>query len=123
MLMVELPIPPSTNAIWTIARGRMIRTEAYVAWAFDAVKRCRILPVAPSPSRVLIEIRGGKGWRVNRDLDNTVKAIMDALVAAQRIPDDSTRHVHEILTRFVPPVRGLSASCRVGFYTEVSGEN
>lgn len=47
----------------------------------------------PGPVRFGLVVRGGKGWRINADIDNRMKPTLDALVRAGIITDDSTRVV------------------------------
>lgn len=105
--MVELPVPPSTNNLWRVARfnnkTRVTLSATYRAWLDAAVlllrasmERAKVYPVA-----VLVEIVRGKGWHKGRDADNCLKAIADGLVRSQRIEDDSEDYVTEFTVRFV----------------------
>ena len=73
------------------------------------------LAVADGPARIKVVIRGGKGWRAGRDLDNCLKAVMDALVHARRIEDDSTKYVHEIRISFQEAEDDKKAACLVSY--------
>jgi len=125
MPTVEVPIPPSTNHLHRLLRrkrGRrgnrpgLVRTTHYQQWLEVAVPLIRIgLPVVPLPARLVVTIRGGAGWKDTRDLDNAYKALSDALVHAQRLPDDSVRYVREIRMVYLPPEPGQRASCEVGY--------
>ena len=67
------------------------------------------------PARILIVIRGGTGWSNRRDLDNTIKATVDAIVQARLLPDDTTRYVHGVRCEYLPAQPGLAAGCIVSF--------
>lgn len=125
MGVVEIPIPPSANAIWRIVSPRMkrpfiTRSQVYLDWLADAVAtiRCNGIGLAVLPARIAITIRGGKGWRANRDIDNVAKPVMDALVLAGRIPDDSTQYVHSVELRYAAPRPKQVATCVVEYETE-----
>ena len=106
---IEIPMPPSVNRLWQVGKrdektSGIICQEHYRQWLALAVPLMRIgLPVFASPVRVTITIRGGRGWRPNRDIGNTDKATLDALVHARRIPDDNCQHVvHEEIIYLLP---------------------
>lgn len=118
---VEVPVPPSVNHLYRRGRGkrRWVRSRSYERWLDVAVPLMRFsLQRAPLPAAVLVTIRGGKGWSAGRDIDNTLKACLDALVMAGRLPDDTCANVNIIVVRFVPAVPGLSAGCEVGWLDE-----
>ena len=108
----EIPIPPSVNGLWrafrrmyrngTRGKVQVCRSKAYVSWLQEAVLilRFQMAKAQTYPVRVSVTIHRGKGWRINRDLDNTYKAISDALVHSERLADDSSEHVAEIVMRF-----------------------
>lgn len=126
---VEVPIPPSTNHLWRVVRhqrGRragqatVAKSRQYSSWLEVAVMLLRLgLPRMAGAVGVTVTIRGGEGWDVSRrDLDNTIKAVCDALVHAGRIPDDTTRFVTRIELRYTPTEPGRQAGCLVGFLDE-----
>lgn len=80
---VEMPSPPSTNALYS---GRRFRTPTYRAWTREAgwaVKLQQPATMPPGRLRVLIEAPLGP----HRDLDN-LKAALDLLVGLGIIADD-----------------------------------
>lgn len=114
---VEVPIPPSTNHLWRVVRrggkARVIKSAHYRQWLDVAVLAFRLqLRRVRGPARLEMVVVGGKGWRSNRDLSNTLKAVEDALVAAGILEDDSTKFVVETRQRFIPG--GGLAKCFVG---------
>lgn len=114
---IEIPMPPSVNRLWQISKrgekkSRIICQEHYREWLSLAVPLMRIgLPVFSGPVRVTITIRGGKGWSGRRDIGNTNKATLDALVHAQRIPDDSCLHVVHEEVVYLMPLTNVLACC------------
>jgi len=86
-LDVTLSWPPSVNHYWAArGRGRYIAPHARAwhreAWAILQTQRCRYTgPVA-------LYVFAHPPDRRKRDLDNVLKAIQDALVAAGVLQDD-----------------------------------
>lgn len=124
MTPVEVPIPPSTNALWRAVRNRgpgakvkVVKSAAYRAWTDAAVMLLRLgLPVARSPVAVRVVITGGKGWAAKRDIDNAVKAVLDAVKLAGRVPDDDCERVTDVYAVYLPPkANGAAARCEVSF--------
>lgn len=91
---LTLPFPPSTNNLFVTARfGRTTRrvsspqARAYAKAVAEAVKEVRAMPAPSGELRAVIA-----AWvpdRRARDLDNMVKAPLDALVKAGVMADDS----------------------------------
>ena len=80
-----IPVPPSTNALYS---GRRFKTRAYKDWAAEAGwdLKLRGLPQAPIPRPIVtvtVPRRGG------RDLDNFLKATMDLLQEMRVIGNDN----------------------------------
>lgn len=102
---LTVPIPPSVNHMFVVARKKVFRSRNYTAW----VRRCFCLAKGRQPQQfsqpvsVVITIHGGKGWRRNRDIDNTIKAVVDLIKHLGVIADDSTLHVWETTARYRPP--------------------
>lgn len=92
-LTVDLPLPPSANALFANAAKGRVRTKEYNNWLNEA--RWHVLtawrnagkPVAPDDVPMSITILLGiKGRR--RDCSNAIKALEDVLVKELPIPDD-----------------------------------
>lgn len=102
MTAVELPVPPSVNGLWRSYRShgkvRVVCSKQYTAWLGVAVPLLRLgLPrVVAHPAELALTVRTGKGWRKDRDLDNCLKAVADAVVRAGRLPDDSAEYVRRV---------------------------
>jgi Holliday junction resolvase RusA-like endonuclease len=85
---LDLPTPPSLNALWRHDKGRVHRSKEYDQWRHDAgwtLKEqkppsiagwCSIRLSASIPAR-------------RRDLDNLMKALLDLLVAYRVIENDA----------------------------------
>lgn len=99
----DLPIPPSTNHIWRAARGRIYKSSKYTNWLKDSdraimIQECRIHQ-AVRRVKIVILITPGEGWRMNRDLDNCAKPVLDYLVQRGWLKDDSCKYVREVTVR------------------------
>ncbi len=111
---VVLSVPPSVNAIWRAVRAhggglKFHKSTKYEGWRQVAVPLCRYTMAKHSGLvSVSIVVFGGKGMRKGRDVDNLIKQILDCLVSAGRITDDSTDHVRRVTAEFVPAVSAKS---------------
>lgn len=114
-LSCEIPIPISTNDLWRIAGRRIVASNAYKKWLKHAVPilRFRMDKAKRFPVTILIEVRGGEMFPAFRDLDNILKATVDALKYSERIPEDTVKYVSRIEMQYHPPVEGLPANCVV----------
>lgn len=104
-----LPVPPSVNQLWRVVRTRrgtqsVILSRQYRAWLDRALLflRCNMDRAKVYPVRVVVTVRRGDGWRRGRDLDNLLKATLDALKKSHRIEDDSEDYVSECTVRLGP---------------------
>ena len=92
MIYFVLPVPPSVNAAYRIARGRRVKTRAASDWAMHArgeVERQMGGRAAIGHACLLI-VNVERGHAVSReDVDNRLKLLQDALVAGAAIRDDS----------------------------------
>ena len=93
---VILPLPPSANRLFANVPGKgRVKTRAYKNW-----RKAAILTIF-AQVRADLRIGGPVGLSIcvptgmRGDLDNRLKCLIDALVAANRIDDD--KHVHSIL--------------------------
>jgi Holliday junction resolvase RusA-like endonuclease len=110
-----LPLPPTSNHMYKIFGNRMYKAKAYLDWLEVCAAQLRDEPKIVGPARVLIEVRRGKGLRVDRDLDNMLKCTLDLLKpehygkdgkrkhhGAGVMVDDSIEYVVEIVARVLP---------------------
>lgn len=93
--IINLPMPPSTNALFGQAPGRKRYTSAdYAEWqvvAGTVLKNARA-PKFSGQVWIRITLRDSG----NLDGDNRIKAPLDLLVKHQIIKDDSRTYVREI---------------------------
>lgn len=112
MLKACVSIPPSANRIWRYVGSRPIKSREYRAW-LDSTgreialanvgltcigKKCRVTISAERP-------------HASRDLDNTIKPLLDALVASGKLEDD--RLVHEIKAKWQGKGTQVQISCQI----------
>lgn len=88
----RIPVPPSTNNLFRGNGKLRFRTSEYKAWAALAEPILATLrPPAAFPVAVVVRVFGK--INVQRDLDNLLKPIGDALVASGALPADDVRRV------------------------------
>lgn len=93
MKSFELPYPPSTNSLFRNVPGKgRVKTQRYLRWEVEAgweLKRQRVNAIpGPVHFSMIVERKGGR-----RDLDNTIKPVLDLLVSHQILADDSMKNV------------------------------
>lgn len=95
---VELPVPPSINASYrnALIKGKMrrVKTDHYKKWrrASAFTIQSKIKYDGRIGGQVSVTIALPKDCRM--DVDNVIKAFLDALVDSKRIDDD--RHVMSV---------------------------
>ena len=112
--VIRLPRPISTNSLFANVKGRgRVCTKAYNQWKWQAKAKLsdqKPLPKFAEPVQIALLV-GEKG--VGRmDADNAVKAYLDALVAANVIPDDNRNVIRRIVVEWVAGVEGCTAHIR-----------
>jgi crossover junction endodeoxyribonuclease RusA len=104
-IQLTLPMPPSLNVYWRKFRNRMVISDAGLAFRTATHVICQNAEITPFQGRIAVTV---KVYRpANRgDLDNSLKAILDALnQCAYR--DDSQideLHAYKYLDRANPRV-------------------
>lgn len=117
----EIPIPPSANHIhrlvWPKNSNRPpfnVNTAEYEMWLRHAGLLIKVAMRAATtfPVRVRVEIHGGEGFPRSRDLDNTLKPILDCIRGAEILPNDRVMEVCSIVAEYVPArAKGVKATC------------
>src|SRR5262245_6747365 len=92
MIILKLPVPPSTNRLWRRGKGRGLYLDAkYKSWRKEAgwtLKEQR-------PEKLTGDYEMTVALpRTRLDIDNALKALGDILVAHGIVPDD--RHCQRI---------------------------
>lgn len=78
VLHVRLPYPPSANRLWTVFRGHMVKTEAAREYAGTCAELARLAGAKRTDKHVAVEVVVERPIRTG-DLDNRLKAVLDAL--------------------------------------------
>ncbi len=84
---LDLPIPPSVNALWRYGQGKVHRSAEYMAWLEAAGWELKTQRPMAIPSPVAIRLKAGLPDKP-RDLDNIAKAALDLLQAHGVVADD-----------------------------------
>lgn len=92
MIMLSLPMPPSTNALYRNVAGRgRVKTERYKTWLRAAGNEVLATPLsrrAPIKGKFTLTVLAGRPDKGQRDLDNLLKAVGDLLQAHELIEND-----------------------------------
>lgn len=117
-VVIQLPFPVSTNALYTNVRGRgRVKTARHNTWrraaGWDLEQQKP--PTVEGPVALDIEYgrprnRDGSKSKVKRDLSNLIKCVEDLLVAHGVIEDDSL--VHDLHVSWADDVEGARVSIR-----------
>lgn len=98
---IAIPFPPSVNATTRAVNGRVLLSKEYRVWKSETALAIMVQRPKKHAGRVdiLIELRNPDNR--NRDCDNRIKPVLDALTASQIIVDDNNRYVREVRARWV----------------------
>ena len=121
---LTLTIPPSVNHLYQRRGKRTFKNHHYQSWITENKLRVKKqIMWTDYPCAVSIKIVGGIGWRMNRDLDNTLKAIFDILKAINLIKDDSCKYIQSIAVDYIPPkVKTQDAYAVVRIYKDTQSQ-
>lgn len=120
-MIVHLPFPISTNAIWRSVRGVAIKSKPYREWQRTAgwkLKSQRVDKLQDgTPFHIDITLvrprnKDGKPRKTRPDLDNCAKAILDLLVIHDVTPDDSL--CQSLTMRWADAVEGPTVKVMAG---------
>lgn len=88
---VTIPAPPSANNLFATAGRRRVKSQQYRQWLYLVVPALGTLAAPELPTRYLLTLSGK--WNMQSDGENALKAVLDAVVLAGVLPDDSLKHV------------------------------
>jgi len=93
MIRLTLSYPPQTNHMYTVARGRKIKSGKYREWldnqGWAVAHQFMLSGQSGLPGKFRVRFGVERPDRRRRDLDNLLKPLMDALVKGGAIADDS----------------------------------
>ena len=116
---VWLPFPPSVNNLFSqgMVKGKMRRfaSKPYKAWRREAVLRLCAARIPRFSEPVVVKLSLTPRDNRARDADNYNKAVLDALVEARILHDDSCHWVKSVIAWFEEPGAnpGVTVSLRV----------
>lgn len=106
MVRLDLPFPPPLSACFTNRVGvskrtgkqfvSRVTTKRYEDWQKAAQRQIRDQQPERLKGEVAVYVRLRAPDQRARDAGNCDKAVLDAIVAAGIIPDDSNRHVRRL---------------------------
>jgi len=86
---IWLPYPPSVNAAFrNVSGGGRKRTDGYRKWRKHAAEEIMVQRPAKFKGHYILRIKARRPDNRKRDIDNLIKPISDALVAAGVVKDD-----------------------------------
>lgn len=106
MSTFTVPYPPQANHMYTVARGRKIMSSEYREWKRLAAWNIKAQRPEPILGRYALDIVVPRPDRRGRDIDNLIKPISDAIMAAGIISDDKMAMSICIAWEGIEPSRG-----------------
>ena len=88
MIVLELPLAPSVNALWKVGPKKLYKSSEYKSWLEEAGWMIKQQTKDTIDGEYAIHIRALK-TKKRRDLDNILKATSDLLVEMRVVEDDS----------------------------------
>lgn len=110
-IVLDLPMPVSTNRIWRTYRGRTVKSKEYVEWLLRTdltVMAGKQFPRRKIHGPFSMDLQVHKGPR-SGDLDNKIKPVLDWLQSRDVVRNDSD--CCELHVRWVSGDDGIA--CRV----------
>lgn len=86
MITLDLPYPPSANRLWRAVGGRAIKSSEYRRWLALAAASIPLAARGRVHGAHTLDIAVDRPDRRARDLDNTLKPIIDALKPDKKTP-------------------------------------
>ena len=88
-LFLTIPFPPSINTYWGFCGHRRFLTKKAVQFKIDVSYQVRLADVNFGDARLFVTMMLYEKDKRIRDIDNTAKPTLDALVQAGLFNDDS----------------------------------
>jgi Holliday junction resolvase RusA-like endonuclease len=96
--------PFSANKMYVpIARGKMVKSKKYNDWIVRNLPIVieNLSPAKEYPINLEILIMANHIWRRKNDIDNLIKPLIDLLVRAEIVPDDTSRYIENVSLRYL----------------------
>jgi Holliday junction resolvase RusA-like endonuclease len=96
--------PFSANKMYTpVAYGKLIKSKKYKDWIEKNLSIVveSMLPADTFPIDVEILVMADSSWKMKNDSDNLIKPIVDLLVRAKIVPNDTTRYINSVKVRYL----------------------
>lgn len=113
-----VPYPPQANHMYTVARGRKIKSADYRSWKDAAAFHIKAQRVGQVLGHYTIEIIVPRPDRRGRDIDNLIKPISDAVALAGVITNDNLAMSIRISWGSIKPIKGEPVRVIVSPYVE-----
>jgi Holliday junction resolvase RusA-like endonuclease len=110
VVRLNLPFPPSVNALWRKGRTGMYRSPSYMTWLNSAGYMLNAQHPGCIDGNYAIRIDLERKDNKRRDCDNFIKACSDLLITHGVITDDSLAEM--VTVRWSPRVTGCRVSVR-----------
>lgn len=88
-IFLELPFPPTVNTYWRRVGGKTLISQKGRVYAAQVAWMTRRAARFPAGKRAAVVVEAYMPDKRNRDLDNLFKALLDSLVKAGVLVDDS----------------------------------
>lgn len=108
-----VPYPPQANHMYTVARGRKIKSTAYRTWTLHACMHIQAQRVGAVAGHYHMDIVVPRPDRRGRDIDNLMKPLSDAIASAGVISNDNLAMSVRIAWASVEPTKGDLVRVRV----------
>lgn len=111
MIELTLPYPPSVNTYWRHVGERVLISSKGRSYRLDVATSVIVSRSPRQQGRLAIEVDLYPPDKRRRDIDNTLKALLDSLQHGGLYEDDS--QIDELCVRRHPPVDGGQCVVRV----------
>lgn len=110
VVRLDLPFPPSTNALWKKGRAGMYRAPRYMTWINAAGVELKRQKPRAIVGNYAIRIDLERKDKRRRDADNFIKGLSDLLVSHGVVSDDSLAEI--VTVRWNTKVSGCRVTLR-----------
>ena len=96
--------PFSANKMYVpVAKGKLVKSKKYNSWIEinTPILKENLLPAKKFPIEVEILVLADTQWKMRSDADNIIKPIVDLLVRAEIVPDDTSRFIESVKVRYL----------------------